>query len=69
MCRDFWSELLYFCVSLFQFTDAPFGSILPLFPNFFCCIYYVYVIKMSNSVLEQNFRLVSVFLGLLSDNC
>ena len=57
MCRFFlrqlFQELLYFCVGFFQFIDAFFGSILPIFAFF--AVYYVYFIKKSNSVLGTKF--------------
>ena len=51
-CISF-SELLYFCVSFFQFTDAFLGR----FTNIciFLAVYYVYFIKKSNSVLGTKF--------------
>ena len=73
MCREdvplfcfSFSELLYFCVGFFQFTDAFFGSILLIFAYFFAAyyvyfikksnsVYYVYLVKKSNSVLGTTF--------------
>ena len=56
MCRYFWvsfSELPHFCVG---FSPMPFfGSILPIFAYFFFAVYYVYIIKKSNSVLGTEF--------------
>ena len=62
-CVSF-SELLYFCRFFFQFTDAFFGSILPIFAYFFA-VYYVYFIKSQTVFWAQNFRDVQLFPNFL----
>ena len=53
-CVSF-SELLYFCVGRFQFTDAFFGSILPIFAYFLLCIMCISS-KSQPMFWTQNFR-------------
>ena len=47
-------ELLYFCVGFFQFTDAFFGSILPIFA-YFCCILCVFHKKVKQCFWDKIF--------------
>ena len=39
---QFFRATLFLCQFFFQFTDALFGSILPIFAYFFCCISCVF---------------------------
>ena len=51
-CISF-SELLYFCVGFFQFTDAFLGRFYQYLHIF--AVYYVYFIEKSNNVLGTKF--------------
>ena len=51
---QFFRAAIFLCRFFFQFTNAFFGSILPIFAYFFA-VYYVYFIKKSNSVLGTKF--------------
>ena len=58
------SELLYFCVGFFQFTDAFFGSILPIFA--YVLLYIMCISIESQTVLwAQNFRDVQLIPNFL----
>ena len=64
ICVSF-SELLYFCVGFFlQFTDAFFGSILPIFA--YLLLYIMCISSKSQTVFwAQNFRVVQLIPNFL----
>ena len=56
--RQFFRATVFLC-RFFQFTDAFFGSILPIFANF-CGILCQYFLQKSNSVLGIKFSLCTI---------
>ena len=62
------SVYIFVLVFFFQFTEAFLGSTLPIFAYFL--LYIMRISSKSQTVFwARNFRLVSVCLGLLFDNC